>query len=203
MFAAYVLVFSLHFISHRRGWPPMSLCKQSPRASGHLFPHLSAPVGHATAAAALTNQNTTTTKRKSQRLATAAEAAAAGLSLKTTITTAATYRDTRSRPRTSSHMSGVNPIRMMVVVALLSLLSSSPFLSPRSHQSLLPPLRLLTWASVIPTVHTHRHIHTHIHTAREQREREEGVSEWGREGGSEWVTAREEKRKERKRGRKG
>lgn len=123
----------------------MSLCKQSPRASGHLFPHLSAPVGHATAAAALTNQNTTTTTtRKSQRLATAAEAAAAGLSLKTTITTAATYRDTRSRPRTSSHMSGVNPIRMMVVVALLSLLSSSPLLSPRSHQSLLPPLRLLT-----------------------------------------------------------
>lgn len=124
----------------------MSLCKQSPRASGHLFPHLSAPVGHATAAAALTNQNTTTTTttRKSQRLATAAEAAAAGLSLKTTITTAATYRDTRSRPRTSSHMSGVNPIRMMVVVALLSLLSSSPLLSPLSHQSLLPPLRLLT-----------------------------------------------------------
>lgn len=68
-----------------------------------------------------------------------------GLSLKTTVTTAATYRDTRSRPRTSSHMSGVNPIRMMVVAAaLLSLLSSSPLLSPLSHQSLLPPLRLLT-----------------------------------------------------------
>ncbi|CAB1414326.1 unnamed protein product [Pleuronectes platessa] len=95
-------------------------------------------VRHATAAAALTDQNKTTTTRKSQRLATAA--GAAGLLLTATIPTTATYRDTRSRPRTSSHMSGVNPIRTMVAVALLSLLSSSP----RSRQSLLPPLRLLT-----------------------------------------------------------
>ncbi|KAK1886621.1 Potassium-transporting ATPase potassium-binding subunit [Dissostichus eleginoides] len=64
-------------------------------------------------------------------------AAATGLSLTATITTAATYRDTRSRPRTSSHMSGVNPIRMMVVG---SVIPGSLF----SHQSLLPPLRLLT-----------------------------------------------------------
>ncbi|KAI4833082.1 hypothetical protein KUCAC02_016003 [Chaenocephalus aceratus] len=67
----------------------------------------------------------------------AAAAAATGLSLMATITTAATYRDTRSRPRTSSHMSGVNPIRMMVVG---SVIPGSLF----SHQSLLPPLRLLT-----------------------------------------------------------
>ena len=59
----------LSILIHHRGRPPMSLCKQSPRAPGHLSPCPS----HATAAAALSNQNTTTTTRKSQQLTTAAD----------------------------------------------------------------------------------------------------------------------------------
>lgn len=127
----------LYLVNHHREWPPVSLCKQGPG-------HLSLCPSHATTTAALTNKNTTTTttttEGKSAAAAVAAAAAAAGLSLMASHhqSSYCTYRDTRSRPQTSSHMSGVDPIRMMMVAVL----SSLSF--PLSHQSLLLPPRLLT-----------------------------------------------------------
>ena len=130
----------LSILIHHRGRPPMSLCKQSPRAPGHLSPCPS----HATAAAALSNQNTTTTTRKSQQLTTAAAAAAAaaaaGLSLKANHHHGS-YLPGHAQPPTDifSHVwceSDQNDGGGSVIPAL--------FLSPLSHQSLLPPLRLLT-----------------------------------------------------------
>lgn len=94
------------------------------------------------------------------------------LSLTATITAAATYRDTHSRPPTSSHMSGVNPIRMMAVALLLLFLCS--------HQSLPPPLRLLTWTSVIPTLHTQTDTHHHQGAKRGRVREREGETSLGK-----------------------
>lgn len=142
---------ALHPLSHRSLRPPMSLCTQSPRAPGHLSPCPS----HATAAAALADQNTTTMSRKSQRLTAAAAqqlssgstaaaagaaAAAEGLSL-TASHHHGSYLPGHAQPPTDifSHVwceSDQNDGGGSVIPAL--------FLSPLSHQSLLPPLRLLT-----------------------------------------------------------
>lgn len=164
---------------------PWAFANRAPGPWGTSLP-ASLCLSHATAVAALTDQNTTTSTmtRKSQWLATAA--AAEGLSLTATITTAATYRDTRSRPRTSSHMSGVNPIRMMVVVVVVPLLS--PLLSsPLSSFS--PVTAAATEAAHMSVCYPHgSHTLTHTHHQGAKRERE---SLREREGRGERVTVRE------------
>lgn len=112
---------------------PLQTEPQGPGAPLSLPPLRSS---HATAAAALANQNTTTMTRKSQRLT----AAAAGLLL-TASHHHGSYLPGHAQPPTDifSHVwceSDQNDGGGSVIPAL--------FLSPLSHQSLLPPLRLLT-----------------------------------------------------------